>query len=80
MPAEWWTAEDSAPPVRDVEKPRQLETGSVRSDGSVRSAHIRQAILLPRGFWKGAAHVLISRKYEDGTWTLEDTWSLRSLL
>jgi hypothetical protein len=80
MPSEWWTVEDAEPAVRAVEKPRQMAAGTVRPDGSERSAHVRQALMLPRGFWKGAAHVLIARFYENGDWTLEDTWSLRSLL
>jgi hypothetical protein len=80
MPTEWWTVEDDAPPVRALEAPRQMECGSVRVDGSIRAAHAKQALVLPRGFWKGAAHVLIARFYEDGTWSLDDVWSWRNLL
>jgi hypothetical protein len=81
MPTEWWTAEDYAPPKREFEAQRQVEeAATVRADWSPRPRHVKQSLLLPRGFWKGAAHVLILRFYEDGTWTIDDAWSFRSLL
>ncbi len=75
--AEWWTAEDLHPPIRTIEAEVQVEPGELRKDGSVRPAHVRQLLMLPRGFWRRASMFLVIRTYEDGSQTTGEEWRIR---
>jgi hypothetical protein len=69
---EWWGTSDLAPPVRSVEREVQIEPNAERA------AHVRQVLLMPRGFWRGASLWLVIRTYEDdGRWTAEESWRMR---
>jgi hypothetical protein len=64
----WRTKEDLAPPLRAVERAMPVAMTPARA------AHVRQAVLLPRGFWRGASIWLVIRTYEDGRQTAEESW------